>query len=51
MIHEAALAIQHELTVDDIINLVHVFPTYSEVVKISAQAFKRDVEHMRCCVE
>lgn len=51
MIHEAALAIQHGLTTEDIINLVHVFPTYSEAIKLSAQAFKRDVEHMSCCVE
>jgi len=51
IIHEAALAIQHGLTVDDLINLVHVFPTYSEVVKITAQAFRRDVSKMSCCVE
>lgn len=51
LIHEAALAIQHGLKVDDLVNLVHVFPTYAEVVKITAQAFKRDVRHMSCCVE
>ena len=51
IIHEAALAIQSGLTVEDIINLVHVFPTYSEVVKITAQAYHRDVKHMSCCVE
>ena len=51
LIHEAALAIQNGLTIDDIINLAHVFPTYSEVVKITAQAYKRDVAHMSCCVE
>lgn len=51
LVHEAALAIQHGLKVDDIVNLVHVFPTYAEVIKITAQAFKRDVRHMSCCVE
>lgn len=35
----------------DLIDLVHVFPTYSEVVKIAARAFKRDIRHMSCCVE
>lgn len=51
LIHEPALAIQHGLKASDLIDLVHVFPTYSEVVKIAAQAFKRDVRHMSCCVE
>lgn len=51
IIHEAALAIQHGLTIHDIINLVHVFPTYSEVLKITAQAFTRDIQNMSCCVE
>lgn len=51
IIHEAALAIQHGLKIQDIIDLVHVFPSYSEVVKITAQAFVRDVQHMSCCVE
>jgi mercuric reductase len=51
IIHEAALAIQHGLTIHDIINLVHVFPTYSEVIKITAQAFTRDIQNMSCCVE
>lgn len=51
IIHEAALAIQHGLTIHDIINLVHVFPSYSEVIKITAQAFTRDIQNMSCCVE
>lgn len=51
IIHEAALAIQHGLKVNDIIDLVHVFPSYSEVVKITAQAFVRDIQNMSCCVE
>lgn len=51
IIHEAALAVQHRLKVKDIINMIHVFPSYSEIVKITAQAFYRDIEHMSCCVE
>ncbi len=51
VIHEAVLAIQHGLTIHDVINLVHVFPSYSEVIKISAQAFTRDIQNMSCCVE
>jgi mercuric reductase len=50
IIHEAALAIRLGLTVDDIINTVHVFPTYSEAIKLAAQAFTRDVSVMTCCI-
>lgn len=51
IIHEAALAIQHQLSVYDIINQVHVFPSYSEIVKLCAQAYTRDITKMSCCVE
>jgi mercuric reductase len=51
MIHEAVLAVKHGLTVDDLIDTVHVFPTYSEAIKIAAQAFRRDISTMSCCVE
>lgn len=51
IIHEAALAIQRGLTIHDIIDLVHVFPSYSEVMKLTAQAFLRDITKMSCCVE
>ena len=39
------------LTVDDIIDTLHVFPTLSEGIKRVAQAFTRDVSVMACCVE
>jgi len=51
MIHEAVLAVKQALSVDDLIDTVHVFPTYSEAIKIAAQAFRRDVSTMSCCVE
>lgn len=51
LIHEAALAVKFGLTVDDIIDTVHVFPTLSEGIKRAAQAFTRDVSAMSCCVE
>lgn len=51
MIHEATLAVKFGLTVDDIIDTVHVFPTFSEAIKIVAQAFRRDISTMSCCVE
>ncbi|MDW7709912.1 MAG: mercury(II) reductase [Deferrisomatales bacterium] len=51
MIHEAALAVRFGLTVDDLIDTTHVFPTYCEAIKMAAQAFRRDISRMSCCVE
>ncbi|MBI2906773.1 MAG: mercury(II) reductase [Chloroflexi bacterium] len=51
LIHEAALAVKFKLTVDDIIDTVHVFPTMSESIKLVAQSFRRDITRMSCCVE
>lgn len=51
IIHEAALAVKFGLTVDDIIDTLHVFPTMSEAIKLVAQSFRRDVSRMSCCVE
>lgn len=50
MIHEAVLAIRCKLTVDDLINTVHTFPTFSEGIKLAAQAFTRDISVMTCCI-
>lgn len=50
-ITEAALYIKNGETIMDIVDTVHVFPTYAEVVKLSAQAFFRPLERMSCCVE
>ena len=51
MISEATLAVKFGLTVDDIIDTVHAFPTFSEAFKHACQAFRRDTSKMSCCVE
>ncbi|MFQ6012189.1 MAG: mercury(II) reductase [Thermoplasmata archaeon] len=51
LIHEAALAVKHELTIDDIIDMVHVFPTYSEMLKLVALSYYRDVSKLSCCTQ
>ncbi len=51
LIHEATLAVKSKLTIDDIIDTVHVFPTMSEAIKRVAQSFRRDISKMSCCVE
>ncbi|MCI0693694.1 mercury(II) reductase [candidate division KSB1 bacterium] len=50
MIHEATLAVKFGLTIDDIIDMVHVFPTFSEAIKLVAQSFVTDIGKMSCCV-
>jgi mercuric reductase len=51
MIHEAVLAVKYRLTIDDIIDTVHVFPTMSEAIKLVATSFKQDVSKLSCCAE
>lgn len=51
MIHEAVMAVKYKLTIDDIIDTVHVFPTMSEAIKLVATAFKQDVSKLSCCAE
>ena len=51
LIHEATLAVKFGLTIDDLIETVHVFPILSEGIKRVAQAFTRDISVMCCCVE
>jgi len=49
-IHEMVVAIRAGLTVDELIDTVHAFPTYSEAFKTAALAFRRDVSVMACCI-
>lgn len=51
IIHEAVLAVKFKLTIDDIIDTVHTFPTLAESTKLVAQSFYRDVDKMSCCIE
>jgi len=51
MIMEATLAVKFGLTVDDIIDTIHPFPTFSEAFKHACQAFRRDTSTMSCCIE
>ncbi|HIQ12813.1 MAG TPA: mercury(II) reductase [Thermoprotei archaeon] len=51
IILQASLYIRHRYKVEDILDVIQVFPTVSEIVKLSAQAFIRRVDKMPCCVE
>ena len=51
IIQEAVLAVKHRLTVDDIIDTVHVFPTMTESIKLAATSFRKDIDQLSCCSE
>lgn len=51
LIHEATLAVKFGLTLDDIRDTVHVFPTLSESIKLVSQNFFKDVAKLSCCIE
>jgi mercuric reductase len=51
MIHAAAYAIRGGLTVEDIIDTVHTFPTFSEALKMAAESYHHDMSRMSCCIE
>jgi mercuric reductase len=47
----ASLMLKHNYKVEDVIESTSVFPTASEIIKLSAQAFIRNIKDMPCCVE
>ncbi|MFQ6083864.1 MAG: mercury(II) reductase [Candidatus Aminicenantia bacterium] len=51
VIHEAILTVKFKMTIDDIIDTVHIFPTLSESIKLVAQSFRKDISKLSCCVE
>ena len=51
MIHVGVLAVKHALTLEDIIDTVHVFPTHSEAIKLAALSFFEDIDKLSCCAQ
>jgi mercuric reductase len=51
VIHEAAMGLRFGATVHDFIDLVHVYPTMAEALKIVALSFFKDVTKLSCCAE
>ena len=51
LINEAALAVRCKLTVEELANTLHVYPTMSEGLRLCAQGFSRDVSKLSCCAE
>ena len=51
IIHKAVPLIKYSLTVNDLIEMIDVYPTLSESVKLCAQSFKKDVSKLSCCAQ
>ncbi len=49
VIHEAAMALRFGASVYDFIDMIHVYPTMAEALKIVALSFFKDVEKLSCC--
>ncbi|MBN68811.1 MAG: mercuric reductase, partial [Gimesia sp.] len=51
VIHEAAMALRFRATIHDFIDLLHVYPTMSEALKIVAISKFKDPTKLSCCAE
>ncbi len=51
VIHEAAMALRFRATLDDFIDLLHVYPTMAEALKIVAISRYKDPAKLSCCAD
>lgn len=51
VIHEAAMALRFHAKIEDFIELLHVYPTMAEALKIAAISRFKDPAKLSCCAE
>ncbi len=51
IITTATYAIKNKMTIYDVRDTAHVFPTLSEMIKKVAQSFDQNLDELACCVE
>jgi mercuric reductase len=51
VIHEAAMGLRFRARVSDFIDLLHVYPTMAEALKIVAISRHKDPSKLSCCAE
>ncbi|MBX5449837.1 mercury(II) reductase [Thermogemmatispora sp.] len=49
VIHEAAMALRFGATLEDFTELIHVYPTMAEALRLVALSFTREVRLLSCC--
>ncbi len=50
LIAQAMVLIKNKNTIDDLTNMLPVFPTMSEAIKLVAMSFTQDVSKLSCCI-
>jgi len=51
VIHEAAMALRFKAKLEDYVNMLHVYPTMAEALKITAISYFKDPAKLSCCAE
>jgi mercuric reductase len=51
VIHEAAMAMRFHAKLEDYIDMIHVYPTMAEALKIAAISYYKDPTKLSCCAE
>lgn len=51
VIHEAAMAMRFHAKLEDYIDMIHVYPTMAEALKIAAISYFKDPAKLSCCAE
>lgn len=49
LIATAMMVVKNKMTIDDVNEMLPMFPTLSEVIKIAAQSFDHDLSTLSCC--
>jgi len=49
VIHEAAMGLRFRATIDDFIDMIHVYPSMAEALKIVSISFSKDYTKLSCC--
>ncbi|KXA91367.1 hypothetical protein AKJ63_01525 [candidate division MSBL1 archaeon SCGC-AAA259D18] len=47
----ATYTIENDMTIYETQDMVHVFPTHSDMIKKAAKSFEMNLEELTCCVE
>ena len=51
VIHEAAMALRFGAKLEDYVDMIHVYPTMAEALKIAAISYFKDPAKLSCCAE
>ncbi len=51
VIHEAAMALRFRAKLEDYVDMIHVYPTMAEALKIAAISYFKDPAKLSCCAE